>query len=286
MTIFTVLVCWFVGDYFFNQGVVGVVIGVGIASISALSSYYAGDKIVLTSVRAKKANLDRHRVLMNVVKEMSLASGLPTPEVYVIPDHSPNAFATGRDPEHSSIAVTEGLLQTLTREELQGVIAHEMSHVQNRDILFVTVVSIMVGAVVIISSVYRTSLWFGGTRGRRDNDSGGDIFALIGLLLIIFAPFASKIIQLAISRQREYLADSNAALLTRNPGALASALQKISTTHTKATFQNTAVNPLFISEPYLGVTSKEFFSTHPPIEKRIKRLNEMAYSRGDLVKGV
>ncbi len=131
MTIFTVLVCWFVGDYFFNQGVVGVVIGVGIASISALSSYYAGDKIVLTSVRAKKANLDRHRVLMNVVKEMSLASGLPTPEVYVIPDNSPNAFATGRDPEHSSIAVTEGLLQALTREELQGVIAHEMSHVQN-----------------------------------------------------------------------------------------------------------------------------------------------------------
>ncbi|MCK5849234.1 MAG: M48 family metallopeptidase [Caldisericia bacterium] len=286
MSLFSMAVCYFVGVYFFDKGIIGLLIGFGIAIVSAISSYFAGDKIILKSVRAKKATQDNYQVLNDVVVEMAIASGLDKPEVYIIQDSSPNAFATGRDPEHSSIAVTDGLLRRLNRAELQGVIAHEMSHIQNRDILFVTTVSIMVGAVVIVSSIYRTSLWFGGYNRRRSNDSGGSLMAMIGLLLIIFAPLASKVIQMAISRQREYLADSNAALLTRNPKALADALKKISSTHVKSKIQNTAVNPLFISEPFSSVNVKDLFSTHPPIEKRIKKLEAMAYTKGDLMKGV
>ncbi len=283
MTLFSCGVCWFVGDYFWGKGVVGLLIGLGIAAISAFTSYYAGDSIVLSTVRAVKADPYRYKVLHDVVIEMSIASGLPKPTVYVYPDSSPNAFATGRDPQHSSIAVSQGLLQLLNRAELQGVVAHEMSHIQNRDILFVTMVSVLVGAVVIISSIYRTSLWFGGGSRRRD-DSGGELFAIIGLLLIIFAPLAAQIIQMAISRQREFLADSSAAYMTRNPGALADALRKISSPRAKPRFANAAVNPLFIAEPLKGAQVKELFSTHPPIEKRIEQLDKMSYSGRVLMK--
>ncbi len=283
MTLFACGVCWFVGMYFWENGLVGLLIGFGIATISAATSYYAGDSIVLSSVRAVKANPIQYKVLHDVVDEMSIASGLPKPTVYVFPDLAPNAFATGRDPEHSSVAVSEGLYRQLDRAELQGVIAHEMSHIQNRDILFVTMVSVLVGAVVIISSIYRTSLWFGGG-SRRRNDNGGELFAIIGLLLIIFAPLAGRIIQMAISRQREFLADSSAAYMTRNPGALASALRKISTPRSKSKISNAAVNPLFIAEPFKGLHVKELFSTHPPIEKRIEQLDKMAYSGSVLMK--
>lgn len=283
MTLFSCGVCWFVGDYFWGEGIIGLLIGLGIAAISAFTSYYAGDSIVLSTVRAVKADPYRYKVLHDVVTEMSIASGLPKPTVYVYPDPSPNAFATGRDPQHSSIAVSQGLLQLLNRAELQGVIAHEMSHIQNRDILFVTMVSVLVGAVVIISSIYRTSLWFGGGSRRRD-DSGGELFAIIGLLLIIFAPLAAQIIQMAISRQREFLADSSAAYMTRNPSALADALRKISSPRAKPRFTNAAVNPLFIAEPLKGAHVKELFSTHPPIEKRIEQLDNMSYSGRVLMK--
>ncbi len=241
-----------------------------IAIVQIFVSYYKGDKIVLKITGAKPATKPKYTRLINIVEGLSIAANIPTPKVYVIENPDLNAFATGRDPEHASIAVTTGLLEKMNKEELEGVIGHEMSHIKNYDIKFMTLVSVLIGLVVIISNIFLRSLWF---RGRSRNKNSG-IFLLIGLALAIIAPIAVKLIQLAISRKREFLADASSAQLTRYPDGLASALEKIKEYNTGKLQVSDAVAPLFISEPKRN-RFVYLFSTHPPIEERIKRLREM-----------
>lgn len=243
----------------------------------SLVSFYTGDKVILSSVGAKEISRSEYPMLYNIVEELRIASGLPMPKVYVVPDPSPNAFATGRNPENAKIAVNEGLLKILNREELQGVIAHELSHVKNYDIMFATFVSVLLGMIIILSAVFRRTLWFGGRGRDRDSGGAGVIIFIVGLILAILAPIAAKLIQLALSRSREYLADASAALMTRNPLGLANALKKLSDVKLVSRTANDAVSPLYIAEPFKGINVKTLFSTHPPIEERIKRLEEMAY---------
>lgn len=243
----------------------------------SLVSFYTGDKVVLSSVGAREISRDEYPMLYNVTEELCIAAGIPMPKIYVVPDPSPNAFATGRNLENAKIAVNEGLLKILNREELQGVIAHELSHIKNNDIMFATIVSVLLGMIIILSTVFRRTFWWSGRD--RDREGGGVILVLIGLLLAILAPIAAKLIQLSLSRSREYLADASAALITRNPLGLANALEKISGTKVISKTSNDAVAPLYIAEPFKGIDVKTLFSTHPPIEERIKRLKEMAYVR-------
>src|SRR5918994_6681569 len=208
----------------------GLVLAVIVGTILGLLSYYAGDKMVLAASRAKEITHDDAPVLFNVVEEMTIAAGLPMPRVYIIEDSAPNAFATGRDPERASVAVTSGLLNKLNRDELQGVIAHEMSHVGNFDIRYAMLVGVLVGTTVLISDFFLRGLWFGGGRGGGGREGGGYaqlIMMVVAILLAILAPLFARLLQLSISRQREYLADASAVRLTRNPKGLADALQKI-----------------------------------------------------------
>jgi heat shock protein HtpX len=241
-----------------------------IAIFQILISYYKGDKLVLKITGAKPATKPRYTRLINIVEGLSIAAGIPAPKVYVIESPDINAFATGRDPKHASIAVTTGAIEKLNKEELEGVIGHELSHIKNYDIRFMTLVSVLIGLVVIISNMFLRSLWF---RDRdRDRDSG--IFLVIGLALAIIAPIAVKLIQLAISRKREFLADASSAQLTRYPEGLASALEKIKMYNEGKLEVSDAVAPLFIAEPKKRWYTN-LFSTHPTIEERIKRLREM-----------
>ncbi len=276
-SLFIIAVSYFIGEAMMEGGGwTGMAIGFAIALIMSLVSFYSGDQVILTSVGAYKATREQHSQLINIVEELTMASGLPMPKVYVVPDPSPNAFAAGRDPEHSIVAVNEGLLRILNREELQGVIAHELSHIQNRDIMYATIVAVMLGVIVILSTMFRYSLFFGGSRRSSRDSGGGAIVILIGLLLAILAPIFAKIIQLAISRKREYLADSSAALMTRNPTGLANALNKLYKSSTPSVQVNEAIAPLYIA-PLKGKNAQILFSTHPPIKDRIERLNKMAY---------
>lgn len=260
------------------------------SAANGLFSFYKGDSLILTSLRAVPLDFNDldHKKLHNVVTEMAIASGLPMPKIYVIMDPAPNAFATGRDPEHSTIGVTQGLLTAMNREELQGVVAHEMGHIKNYDIRLMMVVTVLLGTIVLLSDWARRSMRYGGVIGgkRGKGKGGGNIVVLIlFLLLLILAPIISRLMALAVSRYREYLADSTAAELTRNPLGLASALEKISqaTSPLKNAHRGTA--HLFISDPiHRKIDNKEglladALSTHPPIEKRIERLRRMAYAR-------
>jgi len=245
-----------------------------IASIIAITqifiSYYKGDKIILKITGAKPATKPKYTRLINIVEGLSIAAGIPSPKVYVIENPDINAFATGRDPKHASIAVTTGAIEKLNKEELEGVVGHEISHIKNFDIKFMTLVSVLIGLVVIVSNIFLRSLWFRGSDRRNKNG----ILLLIGLALAILAPIAVKLIQLAISRKREFLADASSAQLTRYPNGLASALEKIKM-HNEGKLQvSDAVAPLFIAEPKKKRLAN-LFSTHPPIEERIKRLREM-----------
>lgn len=243
---------------------------------SSLVGYYQGDKIALFTNGAKAVPDEAAPDLHNVVENLAITAGVPKPKVYLINSPALNAFATGRDPEHASIAVTTGLLAHLNRTELEGVLAHELSHVKNYDIRFATLVAIFVGFVVILSDLFTRSMFWGGMR-RRDNDrnnNAGGILAVVGLVLLLLSPIITKLIQLAISRQREYLADSSGVMLTRYPDGLASALEKIS--HS-APLQSAghATAHLFIANPFNAKNVASLFSTHPPIEERIKRLREI-----------
>jgi len=251
----------------------------------------SGAKAVLTSAQAYAVpeNDQRFRTLINVVDEMTIASGLPRPKIYVVPDADPNAFATGKDPEHSYVAVTEGLLESLNREELQGVIAHEMSHVKNYDIRTMTVVVALVGATFLLSDAARRMLWFGGGRGgkRRSRSGGGPVIAIffvVWLIAAILAPFISQLLAMAVSRQREYLADASGAELTRDPLALANALEKLESAaaSTKAIKRGSAhlciVDPLARKANLKEGVVADIFATHPPIAKRIELLRGMAYT--------
>jgi heat shock protein HtpX len=257
--------------------------GLGLAfvvgTVSGLATYYGGDRMVLAASRAKEIAHDDAPVLFNVVEEMAIAAGLPMPKVYVIDDDAPNAFATGRDPEHASIAVTSGLLKKLDRDELQGVLAHEMSHVGNFDIRYAMLVGVLVGTTVLISDFFLRGLWFGGGRGGR-REGGGQaqiIMLIIAILLAVLAPLFARLLQLSISRQREYLADATAVRLTRNPKGLADALQKISGDREVLEAANRATAHLYIVNPIkkFEKRARGLFSTHPPIEDRIKILRQM-----------
>jgi heat shock protein HtpX len=269
--------------YLFFTGIVGMVIAIGIAVALSVSSYLYGDKIVLASTRAREVSPEEQPRLHNIVEGLAIAAGVPKPRVYVVPEQAPNAFATGRDPEHASIAVTEGLLSMMNRVELEGVIGHEMSHVLDRDILLGTVVATLVGAAVLLSEFFMRTWWWGGMRGRRGNDGGGAIEAMffaVGILLLALAPLAGQLIKLSVSRNREYLADAQGALLTRYPPGLIAALEKIAGSPAAMRSANNATAHLWLSQPsrvqgsQMG-TMERLFSTHPPIEDRIARLREM-----------
>jgi heat shock protein HtpX len=264
-----------------------------LGSFSAWWSLHGGDQAVLESTHAVPLNPadPRERVLDNVVEEIAIAGGLPKPAIYVIPDGDPNAFATGSGPERASIAVTRGLLEKLDRDELQGVVAHELSHVKNYDVRLMTVVAALAGAILLLSDWSRRGLWWGGGRSSRGSDRGGGggagaVFAVLWVVSIILAPFVAQIVSLAVSRQREYLADTSGAELTRNPLGLASALQKIEDAVEPTPSIKQGIAHLCIADPRgRSLNDREgffasLFSTHPPIAKRIALLREMAYQPG------
>ncbi len=237
-------------------------------------SYWYSDKVVLRISGAKKISRESDRELWNIVENLSIASGLPMPRLYIIADPAPNAFATGRNPEHSAVAVTSGLLARLERSEIEGVIAHELAHIQNRDILLQTTVVVLVGFLTLLSDFFLRAALYGGAGGNRN---GGNVaFLLIGIALIILSPIIGKVIQLAISRKREFLADATGALLTRYPEGLARALEKISGYQAPLKRANHATAHMYISNPY-GQKAKtgflnRLFMTHPPVEERITAL--------------
>jgi heat shock protein HtpX len=255
----------------------GLVLAFVVGTISGFVSYYAGGRIVLAASRAQEVTHDEAPQLFNVVEEMAIAGGLPMPKVYIIKDSAPNAFATGRDPEHASVAVTSGLLEKLNRDELQGVIAHEMSHVGNFDIRYAMLVGILVGTTVLISDFFLRSLWFGGGRRREGGGQAQIIMIIVAVVLAILAPIFARLLQLSISRQREYLADATAVKFTRNPKGLADALQKISGDREVLEAANRATAHLYIVNPIKRYEKRAtgLFSTHPPIEERIQILRSM-----------
>jgi len=246
------------------------------ATIYTLIMFNSGDKTILSATGAKKVNKSEYPYLINTVEGLAIAAGLPkTPEVYVIEDSALNAFATGKDPNNASITVTTGLLAKLNRQELEGVIAHEMSHIKNYDIRLMMIAAVFVGVVALLSDVILRSMLYGGGR-KRDNGNAQVILILFGLLLAILAPLAVHLIKLAISRKREYAADASGAVLTRYPEGLASALEKIkSDPDPLVDNANRATAHLFISSPFRKRKKSSVWSTHPPIEERIKRLRDM-----------
>ena len=243
---------------------------------SSLIGYYSGDKIALAANKAKEIPKENATELYNIVENLAIAAGLPRPKVYFIDSEALNAFATGRDPEHASVAVTRGLVERLDKSELEGVLAHELAHVKNYDIRFATLVAIFVGFLVLLSDLFIRATFWGGLRGRDNRNSNnklGAILAVVGLVLLILSPIIAKLIQLAISRQREFLADSAGVLLTRYPDGLARALEKISSGPPLDT-AGRATAHLFIANPFKPKGLSGLFATHPPVEERIKRLRQ------------
>jgi heat shock protein HtpX len=265
------------GFYLAYGNPMALFIAVAFAFATSIGSYYYSDKIVLASTHAVEATKDKFPHYVNAVEGLALAAGIPVPRTYVMDDPAPNAFATGRDPEHGVICVTTGLLNTLNRVELEGVIAHEMSHIKNYDIRFMALVSVLVGAVAMMAHWFWWSGHFGvGRRSRDDEGSQAQIlFFLIGIVLAILAPIAAALVQAMISRRREYLADASGAMLTRYPDGLASALEKIAGDPHVLGTASKATAHLFIANPLKGIGSLLDFDTHPPIEDRIARLREM-----------
>jgi heat shock protein HtpX len=270
--------------YVFGTGLTGLVVALVVATVLSVSSYLYGDRLVLASSRAREVTAQDEPRLHNLVEGLAIAAGIPKPRIYVVPEQAPNAFATGRDPEHASIAVTQGLLATMNRVELEGVIGHELAHVLDRDMLLGTIVATLVGAVVLMSEFLMRSWMWGGIGGRRGNDSNGGPATLvlfgIGFALMVIAPIAGEIIKRAVSRNREFLADAQGAMLTRYPPGLAAALRKIAASPTAMHSANNATAHLWLSQPSriegekLGPMEK-IFATHPPIAERIQRLEEM-----------
>lgn len=266
----------------------GVVVALIVATVMSIGSYFGGDKLVLLSSSAKEVDVanpaDEYKQLVNVVTEMSLASGQPMPKVYVIDDTAPNAFATGRDPKHASVAATTGLLQKMDREELQGVMAHEMSHVGNYDIRFTLLVGVLVGSIALLADWFlRYTFWFGGGRRDRDSDRGGGgglaiILFIVAIVLAVIAPIIGRLVQLAVSRRREALADVSAVELTRNPLGLARALRTISDDPEVLEVANRATQHLYIVNPIKSFEdrAKSMWDTHPPIAERVATLTALA----------
>lgn len=278
MTAVLMLIGYAFGLYF-GLGEGGVIIAALVALVWIGISYFHGDSILLAASRAHEIHKADHPQLFNVVEELTIAAGLPMPKIYIIEDLAPNAFATGRDPHTASVAITRGLLEKLNREELQGVMAHELSHIQNRDILYATLIGAIAGAIILISDVFLRSLrWSSRRRSKSSKGSGGAaLIILIGMILAILAPVIARLLQLAVSRQREYLADASAALMTRYPEGLASALEKIARDPDPLEVASRATQHLYIVNPFEKERRSldSLWSTHPPLEERIKRLRAM-----------
>ncbi|HLW87147.1 MAG TPA: zinc metalloprotease HtpX [Terriglobales bacterium] len=267
LTLLTLLLM-FIGRAFGGQN--GMLLALGLAAVMNFVSYFYSDKIALAMYRARPVTREELPRAYEVVERLTQKIGIPMPKLYVIPNESPNAFATGRNPSHASVAMTQGILNLLNDEELEGVLAHELGHVNNRDILISSVAATVAGAITMLASMGRWAMIFGGMGGDRDDRRGGGIGAL---LMLILAPIAASLIQLAVSRSREYQADATGAHFTGNPYALASALSKLDAYSRRLPLQATpSTAHLFIIQPLLGMNLGNLFSTHPPIAKRIERL--------------
>lgn len=272
--VFLVLLGWFLGKVT-ESGPALLLFASIVAIVMSLVGYYQGDRIALWTTGAHQVTKEQAPYVYRMIENLAMTAGLPMPAVYVIEDEAPNAFATGRDPKHASVAVTRGIIDLLENEELEGVLAHELSHIGNYDIRFLTLVSVLVGIVAILSDTFLRSMWLGG--GRRDNRSGGGgILALLGLVLIILSPIIAQLIRLAVSRKREFLADASGALLTRYPEGLATALEKIDQHRKPLAHVSNATAPLFIANPLGRSGIAGLFSTHPPITERVAALRSMA----------
>ena len=280
MAVFLVMIIalgYFVSWYMGNPYI--LYIAVALAILTNLWSYWYSDKLVIAMTGAQPITKEQYPVLWNTVENLSITAGLPMPKVYVVNDQAPNAFATGRDPKHAAVAATTGLLAILDQTELEGVMAHELSHVGNRDMLVSTVAVVLAGFIAILSDFFIRALFWGG----RDEDSRvGIVFLVVGIIGIVLAPIAATMIQLAVSRRREYLADASGALLTRYPEGLATALEKISQYKQPMMRANTATAHLFIADPFAGDDRTfrqkigELFQTHPPTQDRIRILRGMS----------
>jgi heat shock protein HtpX len=279
------LLGYFLGDIIIGSWIGGMVIALLIWGIMTLIAFAQGDSIVLSMAGARKIGPQDHPRLYNVVEEMKIAAGLERmPDVYIIDDPALNAFATGRSKNHTAVAITTGLLDKLNRDELQGVIAHEMSHIKNRDVQLMVLASVLLGSIVILSYYASRMLFFSGGNRRSSSSNGGGggaaqiIILVVGLVLMILAPIVAQIIYFGISRKREYLADASGALFTRYPEGLASALEKLQNNNTQVKKANKATAPMYISNPFYkkGISASDLFSTHPPLAGRIRILRAMS----------
>ncbi len=261
---------------YFGSTTAGIVpIAVGIALVTVWGSYYGSDKLVLTMTGAKLIQETDNPKLFNLIQEVTIASGLPMPKVAIVIDNAPNAFATGRNPEHALIAFTTGILDAMDRDQLQGVIAHEMAHVANRDTLVSAVAATTAGAIAILSDILTRMMWFGGGRNRDRDSNGNPILLVFSLLILILAPIAAVLLKSAISRKRESLADATAVEFTRNPAGLRSALEVLALDSTVVQQKSTSVAHIWIESPLDGTSVSKLFSTHPPIAERIAVLKAM-----------
>lgn len=265
-----------------GYGPLGLVLALAVAFVMAWGSYWYSDRVVLSMSRARPVDRDTEPYLVNVVEGLSIAAGMPVPAAYIVEDPAPNAFATGRDPEHGAIAVTRGLLEMLDRLELEGVVAHELAHIANRDTLVTTLAAVLAGTIALLSDWLLRSFWWGGGRRRGGGGEGGGagvqaVFVLMGVALAVLSPLVAAAVQMAISRKREYLADASGVLLTRYPDGLAGALRKMAADDRRLTVANKATASMWIYNPLkdYGGGLNRLFDTHPPIEERIKRLEAM-----------
>lgn len=277
-SIFIIALGWLF-SYLLNSFFI-LVIAIILSILMSFTSFWYSDKMVLKIAKAQPIEKKNNPELYRIVENLSITAGLPLPKIYIIDEAQPNAFATGRDAKHAVVAVTRGLLEKLDRAELEGVIAHELSHIGNKDMLLGTAIIILVGVVALLSNLFLRINFWGGIRRRDSRDSGGQIIMILGIAAAILAPIVAALIRLTISRKREFLADATGALLTRYPEGLARALEKISADSTPLKTANTSTAHLFISSPFKGNQSQNWltkmFMTHPPVEERIKALREMS----------
>ena len=282
ITIFLVFITtlgWFFSKVYGNPAIFAIAFILSV--VMSLGSYWFSDKIVIATTGARPLSEKEAPEVYNIVENLAITAGLPKPRIFIVDSVQPNAFATGRNAEHAIVAVTTGILQIMSRSELEGVIAHEMSHIGNRDMLVSTVVVVLVGVVQLLSDIFLRQMRWGIGGNDRDRGQAQMVFVLIGIALAILSPIAAMLIQLAVSRKREYLADASGALLTRYPDGLASALQKLANDHTPMRQANHATAHLWLDDPYQGKEPKiswitKIFMTHPPIEERIKLLRAMS----------
>ncbi len=274
-------VAWLI-TFLLRFGVIGIVIAAVFAIVSSVVSYYNSDKVALAMSHARPAPEEEYRRLHNLVEGLCIGAGIPKPRLYIVDDPSPNAFSTGRNPQHSAVAVTTGLLEKMNRVELEGVLAHELSHIRNYDILVSTLAVTMVGMVALMSDLFLRFAFWGGMSDRNDNNDNplGIVLVIFGFIAILFAPLIAQLMQLAVSRQREYLADASGVQITRYPPGLISALEKLKDDHTHVHTASKATAHMWIEEPLDTHQDRkrkfdELFLTHPPLEDRIARLEEM-----------